>query len=318
MTDAAGSYRFDGLAPGLYRVDVEEATLPAGAVLTTGNVPLDVTLADGEAFLTADFGYVRPPPPPPSWLLSLADNGSVGSLAFADEDTLAHDGTAFTMHVDGSDVGLGGIGVDVDAVERLADGGLLLSFASPLTLGSLGSVDDSDVVRFDATSLGETTAGVFSWYLDGSDIGLTTSSENLDALDVLPDGRVLISTNGSVSVPGVSGINEDLLALTPSQLGPTTSGTWAMHFDGGDVGLTTTGEDIDAVDVGSDGRIHISTTGDHSVGSPVMSGGDEDVLVCVPTALGSTTACTWEPTHSFSGVTAGLAASNDVDALASP
>ena len=316
VTDAAGAYRFDGLPPGPYRLDVEQSTLPAGAILTTGNLPLDLALADGEVVSTADFGYVRPPPPPTALQLSLADDGSVAGLAFRDEDTLAYDGSSFALHVDGSDVGLGAPGVDVDAVERLPDGGILLSFASALTLGSLGSVDDSDVVRFDAVSLGDVTAGTFSWYLDGSDVGLTTSSENVDALDVLPDGRVLISTNGGVAVPGVSGTDEDLLVLTPTQLGPTTSGTWAMYFDGSDVALTGTGEDVDALDVGADGRLHLSTSGDHSVGSPGIGGGDEDVLVCVPTALGPTTACTWEQTHSFSGVAAGLAASNDVDALA--
>jgi hypothetical protein len=118
--------------------------------------------------------------------LSLADDGNVAGLAFRDEDTVAYDGDSFALHLDGSDVGMGAPGVDVDAVERLPDGGILLSLASALTLGSLGSIDDSDVVRLDATSLGDATASAFSWYLDGSDVGLTTSSENVDALASRP------------------------------------------------------------------------------------------------------------------------------------
>ncbi len=49
---------------------------------------------------------------------------------------------------------------------------------------------------------------------------------------VLPDGRLLISTLGNVSVTGASGADEDLLVFTPAALGSTTSGTWAMYFDG--------------------------------------------------------------------------------------
>ena len=299
--------------------DEQDAALRAGAV-DLGTPGPDNAFGSGRLDVLRAYQslHVDPPPPPapPSWQLSLVENGSVGGLAFADEDILSYDGSAFALHVDGSDVGLGGPAVDVDAVERLPDGGILLSFASALTLGALGSVDDSDVVRFDATSLGATTSGSFSWYLDGSDVGLTSSSENVDALDVLPDGRVLISANGTASVTGVSGNDEDLLVLAPSQLGATTAGTWAMYFDGSDVGLTATGEDVDALDAGADGRLYLSTSGDLSVGTPAVTGGDEDVVVCIPVALGPTTACTWEPTHAFSGMSAGLAASNDVDAIA--
>ena len=51
-----------------------------------------------------------------------------------------------------------------------------------------------DVLRFDATSLGANTAGMFSMYLDGSDVGLDASADSIDALGLLPDGRLSIST----------------------------------------------------------------------------------------------------------------------------
>ena len=34
----------------------------------------------------------------------------------------------------------------------------------------------------------------------GSDVGLAAKSENLDALELLPDGRLLLSTKGSFSL----------------------------------------------------------------------------------------------------------------------
>ena len=55
------------------------------------------------------------------------------------------------------------------------------------------------------------------------------------------------------------GKDEDVLAFTPTSLGDVTSGSWAMYFDGSDVGLAeTSGEDVDALDVvgGKDLSIH--------------------------------------------------------------
>jgi hypothetical protein len=188
-----------------------------------------------------------------------------------------------------------------------------MSFTTALTLNGM-SVTPQDVVKFDATSLGSVTAGTFSMYLNGVDVGLDASTDSIDALSLLPDGRVLISTTGNPSVAGVSGAaDEDLLAFTPTTLGTVTSGSWSMYFEGSDVGLSnSSNEDIDALDVGSNGAIYLSTLGDFSVTG--VSGADEDVFVCSPTSLGSVTACTYSPSLYFDGSTWGLSA-NDVDAF---
>ena len=75
------------------------------------------------------------------------------------------------MFFDGSDVGVGG--VDVDAASLLPDASILMSFDAAITLGTLGTVADADIVRFVPTSTGSTTAGTFQLYFDGSDVGLT-------------------------------------------------------------------------------------------------------------------------------------------------
>ena len=59
-TDASGKYLFDLLPAGAYVVNVDETTLPAGYVLSTGNEPLSVALARGQNYLKADFGYWQP------------------------------------------------------------------------------------------------------------------------------------------------------------------------------------------------------------------------------------------------------------------
>ena len=167
-----------------------------------------------------------------------------------------------------------------------------MSFDTDFTLSGFGAADDSDILRFTPTSTGSTTAGTWSWYFDGSDVGLTTSDEDVDAFAIAPDGRLLISTIGTVSVTGASGADEDLLAFTPTALGSTTSGTWAMYFDGSDVGLaSTSNEDVNGVWVDAAGKIYLTTLGNFSVTG--VSGDGSDIFVCTPGTLGSTTTCTW-------------------------
>lgn len=65
-TNAGGIYHFYGLEAGSYIVDVVNATVPVGYVLTTANDPKAITIAGGECNLTADFGYRIPPTPTPT------------------------------------------------------------------------------------------------------------------------------------------------------------------------------------------------------------------------------------------------------------
>ena len=243
--------------------------------------------------------------------ISLTGNQTIGGVASADEDILRFDGTNWSLFFDGSDVGVGGS--DLFGFSFLDADSILMSFNSAVTLNGM-SVTPRDVLRFDATSLGSNTAGTFSMYLNGIDVGLDVAAENIDSVSLLPDGHVLISTTGNPVVAGVTGAkDEDVLAFTSTALGNNTSGTWAMYFDGSDVGLAeTSGEDVDALDITSNGRIYLSTSGDFSVTG--ISGADEDVFVCVPTSVGNVTACNYSSTLYFDGSTWNLSA-NDVDAF---
>jgi hypothetical protein len=152
-------------------------------------------------------------------------------------------------------------------------------------------------------------------YFDGSDVGLTSSDEDIDAIELLPNGHLLVSTTGSVSVSGVSGAREDVLEFTPARLGASTSGTWTMYFDGSDVGLSSSNENVDGIAVDAAGRLYLSTTGSFSVSG--LSGQDEDVFVFTPTSRGSNTAGTFSRTLYFDGSQFGLS-SRDVVAIEVP
>jgi PKD repeat protein len=229
--------------------------------------------------------------------------GSVGGVAFNDEDILAYDGgiDAWSMYFDGSDVSLDGSGQrDVRAFELLANGDILLSVNGSTTLPDVGKVSASDIVRFSG-STGPNTSGTFSFYLRGADVGL--AREEIDAIGFAPDGRLVISTAGSFSVPGASGEDEDLIALDPG------GSSWSLYFDGSDVGLAgSSDEDVAGVSIdGASGDIYLTTLGAFAV--PGVSGDESAVFVCKPDALGSTTSCSF--TSHWVGSEHGLT-SNDV------
>jgi hypothetical protein len=231
---------------------------------------------------------------PSTLYVSSTTNGNVGSVRFNDEDVLVYDIVAGTwdMFFDGSDVGVAT--GDVDGFARLNDGSLLLSFNNPITVNGIAA-DDSDVLRFVPTSLGTTTAGSFSMYIDGSDIGLTTNAEDIDSLNVVSQAgnsvTLLIGTTGNFSVPGLAGNDEDLALLTVSQTGNTTVGSWSPFFDGSDVGLA----DSDSEDVlGAslfNGDLYLTTLGAFAVNG---AGGDgSDVLRCASLVSGAATSCSY-------------------------
>lgn len=70
----SGFYRFGNLAAGSYTVRVDETTVPANYGLTSGNMPLNVSLSSGQDFTTADFGYY------------LIGDGVIGDRVFYDLD----------------------------------------------------------------------------------------------------------------------------------------------------------------------------------------------------------------------------------------
>jgi len=227
--------------------------------------------------------------------VSSTTGGTAGGSSFADEDILRLNTATggWSMYLDGSDIGLGA--TDVDAFDLQSDGSILLSLAaSDFPLSGFGTVDDSDILRFTPTSLGTSTAGSFSWYFDGSDVGLASSGEDIDAIAFGLDGRLLISTTGSFSGAGGSGADEDLFAFTGTT-GAATSGTFGLYFDGSDVGLNTaSSEDVNGVWVDvSTGRIYLTTLGSFSVSG--LSGDGSDIFVCVPASTGGNTLCSFGP-----------------------
>ena len=251
----------------------------------------------------------QPPTADPAvkaWI-ALERGAPLGGLAVTPQDAVAvrQDGSV-RMLFDGSAAGLPrGVAIDALAVTR---DGLVLSFTKPARLpGIAGRVDDSDLVRF--------AAGAFTLLFDGGDVGLRSAAEDVDAVEVLADGRVVVSTVGSARVGRQRAQDEDLLALTPRRLGARTAGRWRPFLDGSDVALSGRSEDVDAAAVDATGAIDLSVRG--SLGVPGLHAADHDVAMFLPTHLGRRTEGRFAPEPLFAGASLGLR-SDDVTALDVP
>ncbi len=107
-----------------------------------------------------------------------------GGVSVDNEDVARRIGGAYELVFDGSAFGLAS--ENVDALQVLANGSLLLSFSSGATLPGLGPVEDEDIVRFDPDPTNPVTAGTFSLFFEGDAEGLSGSSLDLDAISVQP------------------------------------------------------------------------------------------------------------------------------------
>jgi hypothetical protein len=118
------------------------------------------------------------------------------------------------------------------------------------------------------------------------------NGEDIHAMGFLPDGRLAISTNGSFSVSGVSGKDEDLIVFTATSLGETTSGSWELYFDGSDVALdSNSNEDVVGTWIDVNDDIYLTTKGAFSVAG--AAGDGADIFTCVPGSTGVNTSCTF-------------------------
>jgi hypothetical protein len=233
---------------------------------------------------------------------------TLSGIPVTPQDIVAFDGQSYSLFVDGSDVGLDASSENIDAFALLADGSVLLSTTGNPSLSGISGGRDEDVLALSPGLRGEVTTGTWAMYLDGGAVGLEASGEDVDAVELLEDGRLLVSTSGAVSVTGVSGADEDVLAYTPG-----APGSWALYVDGSDLALTNSAEDVDGVAF-RDGTVYLSTTGNFGVVG--LSGADEDVFACTSAVTGPTTSC-GSFSLFFDGSLFGLAA-NDLFAIELP
>ncbi len=188
----------------------DEFTGTVNAVSLGGAVP---AAADLNAYAVASNGDL---------LLSFDITVDLGDVVAAPSDVVRFDGSTFSIEFDGSAEGIPA-GAVIDAVTRDGDD-LVLSFDVSVDLGS-EVADDEDLVRNDGNAL--------SLFFDASDAGIAGALD-LDAADILPNGKLLVSFDGSGSVDAISFSDDDILEVNVDGSGwelayqPTAQfATWA-------------------------------------------------------------------------------------------
>ena len=167
-------------------------------------------------------------------------------------------------------------------------------YVSPTGKGTVGTVSATpqDILRYDSNT------GIWSMWLDGSDVGITKA---LTAFARLPGGDWLLVFKANQTTPAGVFTPWDIARFTPSSMGETTAGTFSWHFDGSDVGLTTSGEKIDALDwtqqLITPNTLMISTSGTMKVPGPggTLKAQDEDVVLFELLVTGANTIGDWVP-----------------------
>jgi uncharacterized protein YjiK len=166
------------------------------------------------------------------------------------------------------------------------------------TFGNASAVDTT--VNFSAP-------GTYQLRLTADDTALTRSDDaSIVALN--PQSVYFVGTSTSGNVGGVSFLDEDILAYD------SLTGSWWQYFDASDVGLNTSGLNVDAFYINPDGSILLSLDNDTTSLSGVGIVDDSDIVRFIPTSTGTTTTGTYE--WYFDGSDVGLDIDNeDVDSI---
>jgi Tol biopolymer transport system component len=241
-------------------------------VFTSGASDLVGTDTNGsnDVFVSGEFA--------PAGTLHLSSSATVsaGGVTLQNEDVARFDASTqqYTRIFDGSDVGLAL--TDVDGLEILPDGDLLLSLQEPTFVPGLGLVENEDVVRF-TPGPGPQTSGSFSLFFNGDAHGIFGLGKNLDAIAYEEtDGVLLFSTSGTVLVDGIQAQNEDVVALD------LATNDAELIFDGSAFGLQLA--NLDGFEVNADGTLLLSFGG--TVSLPGLGNvPDEDVVRFAPDPL---------------------------------
>jgi len=139
-----------------------------------------------------------------NYLLSTNNNAVLGGLSFTDGDIVEYNPTTDTSSLF-FDEGLFSYDTDINALFYY-NGYIAMSTQGPVTLGGL-AFEDGDIVVYDPAT--DVAVLIF-------DEDLFSGNEDIDALHVLSNGNILLSTNGNAYLGGLSFEDGDLVEYNPN------------------------------------------------------------------------------------------------------
>ena len=166
-----------------------------------------------------------------------------------DEDIVLYDRGNASLAFAGSSVcgGLsGGNGLDIDSFDVVGGvlyfttaGNTMLPAASGVGPGQGNAWDNSDIYRWD----GANCSRIFDRSTTGAGTNNGNGNARIDGLAMVDEDTFYISfANGDVFVPGIGNVQDEDVVLYDG-------GAWTLYFDGTAQGLTSNGQDLDAIDV---------------------------------------------------------------------
>ncbi len=185
-------------------------------------------------------------------------------LRFVPASLGAQTAGSFELYLDGYSVGLIHPSKDIDALSIAPDGRLLISTLGnafvPASGGGIVFARDEDIIALNGD-------GRWSFYFDGSDVGLTRGSEDVWALWVDVEGaegdtgELYLSTAGRYRANGSSGNGDSVFICAPQSLGYRTDCTLRDFVDG------STRQSIDGLSVAGllpafDGKVQVADVDD--------------------------------------------------------
>lgn len=175
-------------------------------------------------------------------IISTSETETLGNIKFEDGSLVEYDITTNTsrMILDESEIFTGN--ANISAAHILNNGHIVLSTSSAATIGDL-TFDDGDLVEYDP---GTRTATLFF------DEDLFDDDENIDAVSVLGNGHIILSTTSGAKLGGTLFDEGDLVEYDPF----TDVGTLFLNQD---EHFTSAWPDIDAVYVLDSDNIILST-----------------------------------------------------------
>jgi hypothetical protein len=221
-------------------------------------------------------------------ILSMLEDSTLTGVSFENGDLLRHAPAAGTSAIVIREDESFDADENIDAVHAWDDGRFLLSTDTVATLAGL-TFEDEDLVEYDPGT------GTATLVFDGS--ARFAADEDVDAVHAYSDGRLVISTDSTATIAGVSVEDEDLVEYDP------TTGVAALIFDGSS--HFAADEEVDGVQVLDDGRFLLSTDSGARLGG--LDFLDSDVVLYDPLEDTAVTA--------FDGAGVTSATDPDVDAL---
>ncbi len=149
-----------------------------------------------------------------AFLFSVDTPFEAGGTTYLPRDVIRRSGSAYSLELDGAPLGVP-LSAQIDAVARLADGRLALSFDVPETVGA---------VTFLPADIAVVDGGTLAPLFDAAGAGLAPEA-NVAAFDRGDDGTFYFAFDTPTTVGGQT--------FAPDQVARYDGGVWSLWYDGG-------------------------------------------------------------------------------------